>query len=59
MISKEEEARLRSNYNTALAKLKNGKVGGSNGLEAEFSKAYHKLALAGLELPLKRKYRAR
>ena len=56
-MDNEEQAKLRSAYNVALTKLKSGKVGGSNGLEREYSNAYHKLALAGGALKLKRKYR--
>lgn len=49
--------KLKSAYNIALTRLKSGKVGGSNGLEREYSNAYHKLALAGGAMKLKRKYR--
>lgn len=53
----EDIERLKSAYNTALTRLKNGKVGGSNGLEREYATAYDKLALAGGAIRLKRKYR--
>lgn len=49
--------KLKSVYNSALQKLKNGKVGGSNGLERDYATAYDKLALAGGAIRLRRKYR--